>query len=138
MIHLIAGVPGSGKTYICNKIKEVLPNLLYAPHDDYDTKIYHRVLMTLCHTRGSNNQVLAECPFRASVLKEEVEGYGCPVNIYYLVEPLDLTIKRYEERSGKKWAKAFNTNWNKYNERQPKYNQEELFKVLVGLLSSAK
>lgn len=136
-IHLIVGVPGSGKTWVINQLDKD-PTLeecyLPVPHDNHSVEEYHKVLID-CAKRGEW-PVIAECPFRASVLVEQLEKAGCIVNIYYLIEDLDETIARYELRDRKAYPKMHITNFFKYSQRSPRYTQIELLKALKKALLS--
>lgn len=136
-IYIIAAVPGSGKTHIINQLaKDSSLEGRYLPilHDDYSVEDYHKVLID-CSKRG-DCPVIGECPFRASVLEEQLKSAGCSVKTFYLVEDLSLTVKRYEGRTNKVFSKAFVTNWHKYSARSPKYNQIQLIDFLTSLLKS--
>lgn len=125
-IHLIIGVPGSGKTHICKQLEK---DYCWVKHDQYPVGYYYKAIAQAA--KYGDMPVLAECPFRATVLIEQLEKLaGCKVLKYYLVEDLKMTRERYETRTGKAFPQMHMTNYKKYRDRFPQYTQESLLKEL--------
>lgn len=124
-IILICGVPGSGKTWACKQVED---KYWYVPHDDFPVADYHKALLKAA--RMGDKPILGECPFRVSVLIEELRDAGGIVHPYYIVEDEATTIKRYEARTDKTIPKMHLTNLRKYAERGPSFTSEDMLKYL--------
>jgi hypothetical protein len=112
IVHLIIAVPGSGKTWVCNQLKD---KFTFVPHDDYPIAAYGRALIQAART--SHKPVLAEAPFRASLLVDELENAGLRVEQHYLIEHPHVVRQRYEMREGKPIPKQHMTNLTRYAAR---------------------
>lgn len=111
-VHLICGVPGSGKTWVAKQLKQYN----YKPHDSYPVNEYHKHIIDAANS-PDNKPVLAEAPFRISVLIDLLKSQGIPVKTYYISEPEQTIRNRYETRDGKSYPKQHTTNLKKYDAR---------------------
>lgn len=110
MIHLLCGVPGSGKTWVAKQLSQ----FNHLPHDDYPVAIYHSHLIRAAR---ETKPVLAEAPFRISILIEQLREHNIPVKTYYITDAEHLIKKRYEARDQKPYPKQHSTNLKKYDLR---------------------
>lgn len=112
MIYLICGVPGAGKTWVA----EQLTNFNYLPHDQYTVSEYGKALLNA--EAHSDTPILAEAPFRISLLIDELRQHGAQVKTYYINEPLHTIAGRYQVRENKAYPKQHMTNYRKYSGRE--------------------
>lgn len=128
-VYLLIGVPCSGKTWVADKLADKYE---WCPHDDYHVDDYHNALHYMCGAYGK--PIIAEAPFRASILVEKLKKKGIKVIECYITAPEALLEQRYMAREGKAYPKAFSTNLAKYNERykslQIRGSSEEVLKLL--------
>lgn len=111
-IHLLCGVPGSGKTWVGTQLSK----FNWVPHDDHDVSKYHTELIRAAKT--STKPVLAEAPFRISTLIKQLEGAGLKVKTYYITAPEKVIRDRYQKRSKKPFPKQHSTNLRRYDSKQ--------------------
>jgi hypothetical protein len=95
-VYIVCGVPGSGKTWVCDKVKD---KFTYVPNDDYIGRSYVSALVKA--SKSSNKPVLGDCPFGERPLKEELEQLGIKVVPLFLTEKGSVIKQRYEARDGK-------------------------------------
>lgn len=95
IVYLICGVPGSGKTWVCEQLRE---KFTYVPHDEY-LKHLRRALVE--HSFISTKPLLTECPFAERELRERLEQSRLVVRPYFIVESPHVVKQRYEAREGK-------------------------------------
>jgi len=127
-IYLVCGVPCSGKTWVCSQLTD---KFNYIPHDNYTVETYSTVLLNAAQT--SDKPIIAEAPFRVSILLNELRQKGLTVHEYYIVEDLNIVTQRYLQRTGKPYPKAFVTNWKKYAQREPRFASVHLLHYLRSL-----
>ncbi len=103
-IYLICGVPGSGKTWACERVHE---DYAYLPHDEY----YHQdaVTMIALAARNATKPVLTECPFGEREVKSRLEAMGFEVVPVFVIEEPKVIAMRYQMREGKVLPKAHAT-----------------------------
>lgn len=111
-VHLIIGAPGSGKTWVCEQLKD---RFCYVPHDDYAVPAYGQALLEA--SRHATQAILAEAPFRASLIVDELKRSGVKVVQHYLVERPDVVAHRYEMREGKPIPKQHLATLARYTQR---------------------
>lgn len=92
-IYLLCGVPGSGKSWVCEQLQEKFE---YIANDDYIGKDYIKELFL--RARRSEKPVLADCPFAERKVREELENLKLTVVPYFIVESPQVVKKRYEAR----------------------------------------
>ena len=110
-IHLICGVPGSGKTWVA---KQCTDKYEWVPHDDHAVAEYYKALIQLA--KWGDKPVLGEAPFRVSVLVDQLKALGAYVEEHWIIEPLDVTKQRYEQRMSKPFPKQHYSNLMRYEE----------------------
>lgn len=95
-IYLICGVPGSGKTWVCNQLTD---KFTYIANDDFigsdPIKEAYRA------SRSSEKPVLFDCPFGERLVRDNLINKGCQVIPVFVIEDPQTTKKRYESREGK-------------------------------------
>ena len=136
-VHLLCGVPGSGKTWVANKLTTSSHNearFMYIPHDEHQVDQYYLYLVQAAK-RGTV-PVLAEAPFRVSVLIEELERFGLEVKTYYITDDESVIKARYEARSHKPFPKQHSSNLARYNARQwdVRGTSDQILNHLKGLI----
>lgn len=95
-IYLVCGVPGSGKTWVCEQLRG---DFLYVSHDDYIGEDYAKAVLTAAKT--AHKPVLADCPFAERILRDRLEKGGFTVLPYFIVEDGQTVRRRYEARENK-------------------------------------
>jgi hypothetical protein len=91
-IYLVCGVPGSGKTWVCNQLKSLFT---YVPHDDFE-KGFH---LTALKAAAREKPLLTDCPFGESSLRTKLEAANFKVIPYFIVEDLETIKSRYKSRT---------------------------------------
>lgn len=130
-IYLVCAVPGSGKTWVCERAAH---RFTYVPHDSYPVASYGSALMQSART--SDKPILAEAPFRISVLIEELKSRGAIVKPYFIIESPNTVKSRYEGREHKPIPKQHLTRINTVIARVSQYNapsgnSAEVLKMLL-------
>lgn len=110
-IHMICGVPGSGKTWVATQLNQ----FDYIAHDNHPVATYHSALIRAANT--STRPILAEAPFRISVLIDQIRAAGIKVVTYYITDDESKIKLQYEQRDHKPFPKQHTTNLHKYNQR---------------------
>lgn len=103
-IYLICGVPGSGKTWVCDQLEN---DFTYVAHDDHVNKTYPMELFN--YSRTSDKPILADCPFAERVLREELIARNLKVIPVFIVEDAQTVKARYEKREQRSIPKNFLT-----------------------------
>ncbi len=91
-VYLICGVPGSGKTWVCEQLKDKYE---YVPHDLYMHNLHH---ILLDRSETAKKPMITECPFAEREFKQKLELRGLSVIPYFIVEPQEVVKTRYESR----------------------------------------
>lgn len=97
-VYLVCGVPGSGKSWVCEQLEG---EFSYLKHDEWldtpkEKRIYANAILKLAKT--SEKPVLADCPFGERPLKEDLERLGLKVTPIFIVEMPMVIAKRYSLR----------------------------------------
>jgi hypothetical protein len=95
-IYLICAVPASGKTWAC---KQLTHKFDWVPHDAHPVARYYIAILEAA--KQSTKPILAEAPFRISELYDQLTKRGAVVKDYWILEPLEVCKRRYEQREGK-------------------------------------
>jgi hypothetical protein len=103
-IYLVCGVPGSGKTWVCER---VLDHYHWVPQDQYITKdraispieLHKKALIQAARTEVK--PIIGEVPFMISIMIGELRGLGHDVRPVFVIEPPWLVKRRYEAREKK-------------------------------------
>lgn len=104
IIYLVCGVPGSGKTWVCNQLQN---DFIYVAHDDFIKLDYVAALSNA--TDGAHKPLLAECPFGERELREKLQAVGFKVIPVFVVETPETVRVRYQARTGKPATQAMIT-----------------------------
>lgn len=108
-VILICGVPGSGKTWVA---KQLMDLGTYVPHDLYAIDRYPSVLVGIA--KNNNKPIIAEAPFRVSVIQKVLYEKGIRVSSYLINEPAQIVKQRYENRDKKPIPRQHLTNRLRY------------------------
>lgn len=100
-VLLICGVPGSGKSWVCERLPDFFT---YIRHDDYIKADYAQAI-ELTYQAGKRN-IVADCPFKERELREKLEVYGFRVDPIFIVEAPQVVAERYFKREGKQISNA--------------------------------
>lgn len=111
-IYVVIGVPGSGKTWVCNQLRD---KFKVVAHDDYMNGNYVDALKKAAKT--SDKPILAEAPFSIKNTMEPLEDDGYKVIPVFILEDEITTTRRYEARDKKPIPKQHLTRLNTYRER---------------------
>lgn len=100
-IYLICGVPGSGKTWVCNQVAD---KFHFVPQENFISKDrtiapnhLHREALLTAATK-ENKPVIGECPFMISIMINELKARGADVRPVFVLEPEHVVKMRYERR----------------------------------------
>jgi shikimate kinase len=102
-IYIVAGVPGSGKSWVCEQLTQ---DFQYLRHDGWaqrktvtnNTYLENYSKELVAASLISKKPVLGDCPFAERLLKENLLFHGGhPTFLFLTVEP-DQLIERYVER----------------------------------------
>ena len=101
IVYLICGVPGSGKTWVCESLKGLAT---YVPIDRYHESA---LMPTLEKTsNASDTSIVLDCPFGERLLRGRLEAAGFTVRPFFIVEPVHVVQERYYQREGRYLGKA--------------------------------
>lgn len=111
-IYLIVGVPGSGKSFVCEQLEDKFE---YIRNDDYIGSSYvEAIKATAC---AAGRPLLIEAPFSISQVKDPLEASGYKVVPIFILEEPHVVSHRYMARTGKAIPKGHLTRMNTYRER---------------------
>lgn len=116
-IYLIVGAPGSGKTWVCNQLKD---RFEYLPHDTFpNDKTYVSAVHKLQGT--ATKPILIETPFSVSQILEPLSKHFTVVPVF-IIETPSLTQLRYESRENKPIPQGHLTRIQTYIQRAKELN----------------
>jgi hypothetical protein len=99
-VFLVIGVPGSGKTWVCEQLTEKFD---YVPHDPgWETHL----LRLLKAARKGDKPVISEVPFGERDLIASLRSKGVKVKPIFVVEKPEVAASRYQRREGKPIGKG--------------------------------
>jgi uridine kinase len=117
-IYLIVGTPGSGKTWVCNQLKEQFD---YLPHDDFDNDVQY--VSAIARFAGiATKPILIETPFSVTQVMEPLIKRRFIVIPVFIIESEQVTTQRYEARENKPIPKGHLTRIETYIDRANKLN----------------
>lgn len=120
IVYLVAGVPGCGKSWVCNQLKE---EFNYVPHDQHYKAHATAILEEIKTTK---KPILADCPFAERILRETLEKYHIEVIPIFIVEAPEVVKMRYETRAkpvpGRAIPKSFLTRATTIKDRIKEWN----------------
>lgn len=97
-VYLVCGVPGSGKTWVLNQLKN---QFTVVEHDDFIGQSMAWMVAVLAASKISQKPILTDCPFGERLAKEHLEACGANIMPYFIVEPVHVVMQRYQKRTGK-------------------------------------
>lgn len=100
-VFLVVGVPGSGKSWVCEQLTQ---RFEYVKHDEHINS-GALVPMTITAALG-DKPVLLDCPFGERLLRGSLEAAGLKVEPFFIVEPTEVVQARYMAQRGKELPKA--------------------------------
>lgn len=113
-VYLLAGSPASGKSWVCEQLKQ---KFVYIPHDHY-LDDFTKYLQTIKESaRHGIKPVLTEAPFSVSKTQEPLEVAKLKVVNVYIVEDPKILSERYEKDRKEQIPKGHLTRQNTYLER---------------------
>ena len=108
-VHLLVGVPGSGKSWVAERVGDGFEHIA---HDEHAARDYARVLAE--RARAGGKPILAEAPFRVGVLQAMLTAHRVPVKSYYLDVDQETAKRQYEARTGKAFPEQHARNLERY------------------------
>ena len=99
-VYLVCGVPGSGKTWVCEQLKD---EFNYVPHDHHIGTIGHYIGR---FGPESKKPILTECPFAERIARDELERGGFTVIPIFVVEDVEVVKTRYLTQRSRESPKA--------------------------------
>lgn len=103
-IYLLCGVSGSGKTWVCEQLKD---RFLYVRNDDYIREnAGNRLGDLMALATHSTSPVLTDCPFGERELRDQLVSAGYHVKPYFIVESTETVQARYLQRTGRPLPQA--------------------------------
>jgi predicted ABC-type ATPase len=131
-VYLVVGVPGSGKSWVCNQLKDQFD---YVPHDLYP-KGYIEAIQE--YSKIALKPLLIETPFSVSKIVEPLTAKGFEVTPVFIIETVDVTSERYLKREGKPIPQGHLTRIATYIQRAIDLNavwgtSEEVLTYLKGI-----
>lgn len=116
MIYLLVGIPASGKSWICDRMK----GMKVIRHDDFKDRGEY-----LAHLweAAADGDVLAEAPFNAAEIVRSMNRRRVPICEVHVTGELPEIEKRYLDRTdGKKSLPAnFRTNHTRYKQDHERF-----------------
>ncbi len=115
-IYLVVGVPGAGKSYVCEKLTEKFE---YVHHDGliYLKKPGAYLEAVREAAKSATKPLLIEAPFSVSDTVDPLEADGFEVKQVYILEDPQTVSSRYEQREGKPIPKGHLTRMETYRKR---------------------
>lgn len=115
-IYLVCGVPGSGKTYVCEKLRHKFE---YIHHDGYihlqNPQAY--LMEILRKANNPDKPLLIEAPFSISRTKDPLEAAGHEVIPVFIIEDPQVLSTRYRNRENKQIPQQHLTRMNTFAQR---------------------
>lgn len=129
MIVLVAGAPCSGKSWVCEQLKD---KFLYIPHDNFKDSEYWNILIA-AQKYSKGKPVLGEVPWNASGVFDELCDSGNEVRIIYVTASDETLKQRYKQRTGNAIPKQFLKTNERYSYRKPSGDSSQVLKILQAL-----
>lgn len=98
-VYLVVGCPGSGKSWVCDQLKDLFTYVHHDLHIGMAGEIY-----TFHLNRAANRSprpILAEAPFSISAMKGPLESVGIRVIPVFIQEDPDVIKRRHRKREGR-------------------------------------
>lgn len=134
MIYILVGVPGSGKTWVTDQLKD---DYVVVEQDDYIGLDYAKSLLHVWRDTPDGKDIIANTPFGLSKLMEDLEDYK--VEAVFIIENQVVLSKRYSDRTSKTIPKGHITRQDTYRQRARDLNaysgtSEQVLQYLKGRL----
>lgn len=134
-IYLICGVPGSGKTWVLDQLKEDHKTIHYDRHFNTPRADYANKLLDA----SKLGPVIADCPLGISEIVNYLYDNGGEVTPLFIVEKPDVVTSRYFKREGKSIPKQHLGRIDTIKRRAKEYSafsgtSKEVLEHLRGLL----
>ncbi len=100
-IYLICGVPGSGKSWVCERVTD---KFTYLKHDDHYLNDSVTAIKAIAEI--SQLPIITECPFAERVTRERLQALGFEVVPMFIVDDPRIIALRYQSRDGRIIPKA--------------------------------
>jgi hypothetical protein len=116
-IYLVVGVPGSGKSWVCDQLKHQFE---YVHHDGFIGHIAHPEVYVdaiLEKAAEATRPLLTEAPFSIRAIKDPLEWAGHKVVPVFIIEDPDVVTARYWKREGRHIPKGHLTRMRTYADR---------------------
>jgi shikimate kinase len=115
-IYLVVGVPGVGKSWVCEQLKA---KFLYLRHDDYIGRPERDAYLSaiLRASEALEKPVLIEAPFSVSQIKEPLERMRRTVVPVFIVEDRKTLAERYMRRENRPIPQGHLTRQDTYQKR---------------------
>jgi Fe-S cluster assembly ATPase SufC len=115
-IYLLVGVPGSGKSWVCEKLTDKFE---YVHHDGYiylkQPGAYVKAILDIAPK--ATKPLLCEAPFSVSETQEPLQLAGHKVTPVFIVEQPQVVAERYMKREKKPIPKGHLTRMQTYLRR---------------------
>lgn len=116
-IYLVVGVPGSGKSWVCEQLRDKFE---YVHHDGYighikQPEVY--VDAILQKAKSATKPLLTEAPFSISQIKDPLEAQGFKVIPVFILEDPRIVSERYQKREKKQIPTGHLTRMETYRSR---------------------
>jgi len=98
-VFLVIGCPGSGKTWICDQLKDLFFLVHHDLHIGMEGGLYAFHINRAASR--SHKPILAEAPFSISAIKDPLEKVGIRVIPVVIQEKDDVIKRRYLKREGR-------------------------------------
>lgn len=114
-IYMVVGCPGSGKSWVCDQLKEMFD---YVHHDLYIGMAGDTYVNEIIKKAGlAKKPLLIEAPFSVSKIKEPLESLGFKITPVFIQEDHQVISNRYKARENKDIPKGHLTRQNTYLSR---------------------
>ena len=94
VVTLVIGVPGSGKSWICEQLTD---HYRYIRNDDHRFDLAETIAIA---ARDEPRPLLADVPFGERRLKERLTNWGLEVRPVFVLEKEAVVRERYAKREG--------------------------------------
>lgn len=115
-IILICGVPGSGKTWVCEQLAD---SYRYVPQSDH-FKNHFETLVKTARTPGET--IITEVPFGERDLRDKLLAADLTVRVVFVVESIEVLVDRYYHREKRPLSQSSITRADHINQRALEWN----------------
>jgi hypothetical protein len=131
--YLVIGVPCSGKSWVCEQLKD---RFEYVRHDDHISGDYLNSIVLKSAT--ATKPLLIETPFSVSQIKDPLEKKGFNITPVFILETPEVLNMRYREREGTPIIPGHLTRQETYRQRAELWNSyrgtsEEVLRYLEAM-----